>query len=96
MDSSYTSLTVRAIEPEKEEPFKFVPLMEKVKSKYSEEMKLQQEERNRELADLKYQIKSAVSEITDHVTRKIKETYSKARELHLSNAFFYHAYLSLL
>lgn len=96
IDTTYTSLTVLPVEEEKEDSFKFIPLLEKIKEKESREMRKYQEERNHELADIKYQIKGAVSEITDHVAGKIKETYTKARELHLTRAFFYYGYLCLL
>ena len=48
------------------------------------------------MPDLKFQIKGAVSDVTEHVGRKIKETFSRARELRLISAFFYYGYLSLL
>ena len=47
IDGTYTSLTVRDVEPDREEPFKFVLLLDRVRGKYQEELKKQQEERNR-------------------------------------------------
>ena len=59
-------------------------------------MKMFQEERNSLLADLKYQIKGGIAEITENVNKKMKENYTRSKELHLSHAFFFFGYLSLL
>ncbi len=54
-------------------------LLEKIKEKFELEMRRHQEERNRELSDIKYQIKGAVAEITEDVHKKIKEAFGRSR-----------------
>jgi hypothetical protein len=79
IDKSYSSLTARETQKEKEESFKFIPLLDKIKAKFNEEMRSHQEERNRELSDIKYQIKSAVSDITENASKRMKESFSRCR-----------------
>ena len=71
-------------------------LVEKVRAKFSDEMRPLEIERNREISNLKHIMKSAINEISESTSKKLREMFGKARELHLAKAFFHFGYLSLM
>jgi hypothetical protein len=74
----------------------FPEIMKMIVEKYNEYAKGIFREKNKEIISNKFFIHSSVNEISESESLKIKEAFTKAKQLGFVKRFFYFAYLSLL